>query len=166
MPLLASIAHLEIVTQRPPGELVGNAFAELMLELASNKVTDYCGHPEWETSGVGDDEPPRAARRIALFMAKRVFENPDAEVAWGVGPLNARSIDWQAYGLTLTPPEEAELAALAAAISDAETGGLWTLSISGHPNLTEDVFLDDVYGLQPIPYGDRSQAWAFTPPEA
>ncbi len=163
MPLLASIDELKVVTQRPdlPND---DPFALLMLQLASEKVTDYCGHPEWETDGTGDNEPPRAARRIALFMAKRAFENPDAEVAYGLGPLSARSLDWQAYGLYLTPPEQEELNAItAAAADDGDLGGLWAVSITGHPNLTEEVYLDDIYGLQPIPYGHRSQAWAFTP---
>src|SRR5688500_14520093 len=102
MPTLASISELKVVAQRPDLDNE-DPFALLILELASNKVTDYCGHPEWEEDGTGDATPPRAARRIALFMAKRTFENPDAEVAYGVGPLSGRSLDWSAYGLYLTP---------------------------------------------------------------
>lgn len=162
MPTLASITELKVVAQRP--DLANDdEFALKILELASNKVADYCNRPDWETNGTGDSEPPRAARRIALFMAKRTFENPDLEVAYGVGPLSGRSLDWAAYGLYLTPPEQEELNVLVANTGGSELGGLWVASISGHPNLTEDVYLDDVYGLQPIPYGDRSQAWAFTP---
>lgn len=162
MPTLASITELKVVAQRPdlPND---DEFALKILELASNKVADYCGRPDWETVGTGDSEPPRAARRIALFMAKRTFENPELEVAYGVGPLSGRSLDWAAYGLYLTPPEQEELNALIATSGDDSTGGLWTIGISGNPALNDDVYLDDVYGLQPIPYGDKSQAWAFTP---
>jgi len=162
MPFLASTTELETVAQREPGSLAADPFALLILELASNKVVDYCGHPEWETDGTGPAEPPRGARRIALFMAKRTFENPDAEVAYGVGPLSGRSLDWSAYGLYLTPPEQEELNQIIAG-SDDESGGLWTVQISGGPSLTQDIYLDDVYGLQPIPYFHRAQAWAGTP---
>lgn len=134
--------------------------ALLVLELASGLVCDTAEHPEWEVDVV----PPRAARRICFQVAGRTWTNPDLEVAWGIGPLSGRNLDWAAYGLTLTPAEEEELEDLQGGPDDG-INGLWILGVVPEPTVDPIVYVNDQYGQQTIPYLDPRELDAMTPEE-
>lgn len=155
MATLISVAELAIYT----GSTIASddPRALMVIELASGLVCDEARHPDWETTAV----PPRAARRICFQVAARTYTNPELEVAYGIGPLSGRTIDWAAYGLTLTPPEEDELGELRG--EDGGGSGLWVLPIAGVDQIDDTVYVPSEPGLQTIPYLDPNELDAMTP---
>lgn len=132
--------------------------ALMVVDMASGLVCDEALHEDWEV----DVTPPRAARRICLQVAGRVWTNPEMETSYNIGPLGGRVLDWAAFGLTLTPPEEDELQDLRG-VAGAGPGGLWIMPIAGVPVVDDTVYVNDQYGMQTIPYLDPNESDIMTP---
>lgn len=83
-------------------------FALMVLEAASDVVREAALRLEWTRATV-----PAAAKRVALWLARRTFLNPDAIVRSNVGPLGESTVEDFARTLELTPAERATLAVFA-----------------------------------------------------
>lgn len=155
MATLITVPELALFSRRTIAS--DDPLALLIIELASGLVCDTAEHPDWELTVT----PPRAARRICLQVAARAFTNPEMETAYNIGPLGGRVLDWAAYGLTLTPPEEEELEDLQGV--PGGTNGIWIQPLADSTSLDLTVYVDDPYGLQTIPYLDPAESDGMTP---
>lgn len=149
--LLATQDELAIVLREEiPAEL--DDFSLLVLEQASDAVREAAKQPDWTITTA-----PSTARRIALWVAKRTYQNPEHELATGIGPLSSRVTDQQAAGVTLTADEEEALAAFWPADAvGADAGQLWVQPIDAEPPVTDGlIYLATPEGT-PLLYADTA----------
>lgn len=116
---LVTLADLAVATEADvPVER--EDFARMVLEAASDVVREAAQQPTWTR-----DTVPVAARRIALWLARRTFLNPDAITRSNVGPLGEATVEDYARTLELTPAERSTLLRLAPVGADTGAGSLF-----------------------------------------
>jgi hypothetical protein len=165
MATLISLTELATWARKDPAVVGADPFATLVVNTASNIVTDKAQQPNWEIQSPAV-EVPRAAKRICMFLAGRTYLNPDGEIATNVGPLGARvpeAMAMAAANMQLLAAEIDELLDL----RPSGSGGLWVQPTErGDAVLGTDVYIPDDSGSDWwIPMGDDYSSVAFTPLE-
>lgn len=105
MSLLVDVAELEILLKREPGSLAGDPYTKLMMEGATAVVRDTAGQPNWVLEVVSDPPDvlaPVRARFIALYLAKRAYQDEGNLVRRTSGPISSTFREDGVYGLDLS----------------------------------------------------------------
>lgn len=124
--------------QVPIAELAADPFATDIRKKVSDYVRLLAGHPDWTEATV-----PVDVQIIVIWVCKRTYNNPDQEVASGVGPISSRVLDEAALAMSLTESERATLAGYNEALTESTTG-FWTFGVGGlGPILEPTVYLPD-----------------------
>jgi hypothetical protein len=149
---------LALWTQNDPAAVEADPFAAEVIDVVSQMAQFLGGHPLWSLAP-GDNLAPFDVQLVVLQVCKRVYGNPDQEVATGVGPISSRVLDVAALLLELT---ESERAVLTRYHPDGDPlspghGGLWVL----HTTQGDDVEL-----TLPTLYVDDDQQIGMTPDES
>lgn len=108
MTLLVDVAELEQLLKQPAGSLVGDSYTELIMEGASAVVRDTAEQPNWVLEVVNDPPDvlvPARARFIALYLAKRAWEDEGNLSRRTSGPISFSFREDGVYGLNLEPAE-------------------------------------------------------------
>lgn len=100
MGLLVDVDELTSLLKMPPDSLDEDEYTRLIMEAASAKVRDVAGHPEWEL-----DTIPTRGRFIALWLAKRAWEDPGNLQRRTSGPISDTFFENGVRGLTLEDDE-------------------------------------------------------------
>lgn len=134
-------------------------FAHRIIAGASLVVRETAGHPEWTVATV-----PARAHLIACLLAKRSYQNPDAVVRSGVGPLSEAIVEDYARTMELTPAEKAELQEIGGQSPSGGGGGeIYFMNLGGaDPVETDTRYLMDSNGV-PLLYHEPGDVGA---PEA
>jgi len=125
-------ADIEGWTQRAAGSLENDTLAIRICAGISVLVRE-AGSADWtlEPNPVAPSIPlPPRAKLIADIAAKNYYDNPDAEITAGTGPISGTKIDDAVHNMTLNETEQAILAELAGLPAPGATvGGLWVQPI-------------------------------------
>lgn len=167
-PTLVTLAELGVICKKEIAP--DDAFALMMVDLASDLVRDEARHFEWVGSG-GDGvttvDVPFKAKMICLLVAKRAYQNPKmVKSEGGVGPLGGDTFaDDFAAGLTLTDAETAELQKMRGDGGSGDPNGMWILTnTTGLPETNTGYVFDDSGSDWAIPYIDFPSTDAMTDP--
>lgn len=149
---IIDIKSLRLSTRKPDIE-DDDETANWVLEESSGLICDTANHPEWEEFDF-EGEVPRTAKRIALAVATRVYNNPEFEIASSIGPLSSRHLDLYALGFNLSDTEQARLEDLR---GSSAGGGLGILTLAGNTSV------DLVTYLPPAPSADSDSIGYYAP---
>lgn len=159
---IITIPHLRL-SARKPGIPDDDETANWVLAEASGLVCDYARHPEWEDDA-DPEEAPRAARRIALAVATRVYKNPEFEKASSLGPISSSHHELWALGFNLADGEKEELEDLRS--SSDGLGGLGIMTLAGGQVYDRTLYVGDSTGSDwLIPYFDTDDIEAGIEPD-
>jgi len=107
MSLLVDVADLETLLKKPAGSLANDNYATLMMEAATAVVRDTAQQPNWVLEKVNPDDvvAPARAGIIALWLAKRAYEDQGNLTRRTAGPLSLSFREDGVFGLNLEPAE-------------------------------------------------------------
>jgi hypothetical protein len=107
MGLLVKLDELETLLKVPPGTLNGDAYTELMMRAASDKVRSVANQPRWELeiTSLDDVLAPTRAGFIALWLAKRAWEDKGNLIRRTAGPISSTFSEDGVRGLQLEDDE-------------------------------------------------------------
>jgi hypothetical protein len=108
MSLLVDVAELEVLLKQEAGTLSNDEYTTLIMEGASAVVRDTAGQPNWVLEVVSappDVLAPARARFIALYLAKRAWEDEGNLSRRTTGPISFTFREDGVYGLNLEPAE-------------------------------------------------------------
>lgn len=108
MGLLVKLDELETLLKVPADTLEGDAYTELMMRAASDKVRSEANQPNWELEDyVGPPQvlAPTRAGMIALWVAKRAWEDKGNQVRRTAGPISQTFSENGVRGLQLEDDE-------------------------------------------------------------
>lgn len=127
---LIDLAQLTALVKQPAGSLDEDPYTAVIMMSAEAVVKDEAGHPEWVGGEPGEGEviAPARAGIIALWLAKRAWEDPGNRQRRTAGPISTTWFEGGVKGLDLKPDEAGWLA-------DQNPGGnsgLWVLRMAGN----------------------------------
>jgi hypothetical protein len=154
---------LALWTQNDVAVVENDPFAAEVIDVVSQMAQFLGGHPEWSLVP-GATVAPFDVQLVVLQVCKRVYGNPDQEVATGVGPISSRVLDVAALLLELTPSERAVLTRYNPNGDPAESGnGLWVLHTTrGDESLLLEttLFIDDDQQINMTPDESAYPSWS------
>ena len=160
---IISVADLRI-SARKPNLALDDPTAVWVVEQASAAICDYANRPSWEDEFSTEPPAPRAAKRVALAVATRVFLNPQLERSSSIGPLSSSYHEHWALGFNLADVEK-EIIDKATGAAD---GGNWlgVMTLAGSRSYDKTLYLPDESGSDwHIPYFDTDDVEAFREPD-
>lgn len=111
MASLVKLDELEVLLKLPPNTLVDDKYTDLMMRAASNLVRETANQPHWELVVAGPDDvlAPTRAGFIALYLAKRAWQDTGNLQRRTAGPISQTFSEDEVRGLELTDAEREEL---------------------------------------------------------
>lgn len=107
MASLVVLSELEALLKVPENTLVDDEYTRIITDAASDLVRTTAGQPNWQLTVSGPDDvlAPTRARFIALWLAKRAWEDKGNLVRRTAGPISQTFSEEGIRGLELTESE-------------------------------------------------------------
>lgn len=104
---LVVLSELEALLKLPDGTLMDDEYTRIIMDAASDLVRETAEQPNWvlTASGSGDALAPTRARFIALWLAKRAWEDKGNLSRRTAGPISQTFSEDGVRGLELTEDE-------------------------------------------------------------
>jgi len=155
-----NLEQLALLVNKGETSLEGDAYTELIVTAAENKVRDEANQDGWvgANPGAGQTLAPPRARFIAMWLAARAWGNPlnqnslQRETA---GPISDTYFEPKVSGLDLTEDELAWLH------RQSGSDGLWVQPVS-NPDADLGIYVPDgAVGADPVYIDDGSSGFMY-----